>query len=188
MDNIPSLDQCVIDELVELWHTGQLPPDLAAHITKMFGAWGASQGAKFLWQVYKDLKVGERTKYTASSPSEFQRFLAAEYRRSSQTYAMSQEESRPYVSTFVEVAKAPIWAEPVELRPKSKKYEKPYEKPCWNCGSHISSAAANQKRCRECGWFICSECGSCKPHCIMTPVSVVHDEAVDLYLPDFPDE
>jgi hypothetical protein len=81
-----------------------------------------------------------------------------------------------------EMAQATNRVEPVELGRKRAKYENV----CWYCLDSISSTI--QTRCSVCGWYICSNCGSCKRDCNKTYMSVVHDEAVDPFLPDFPDD
>ncbi len=59
-----------------------------------------------------------------------------------------------------------------------------YENHCWHCPSPISSTI--HARCKDCGWYICSECGSCSPNCPQTyyPVNV---EDVDPFL-NMPDD
>ena len=55
------------------------------------------------------------------------------------------------------------------VRYNNKLYERPksdigkklhYEKHCWSCQAKVSSRFCT--RCPYCGWFICSDCGSCR--------------------------
>ena len=34
-----------------------------------------------------------------------------------------------------------------------------YSNHCFKCGSYINSS--KNKRCPSCGWYVCSNCGSC---------------------------
>jgi hypothetical protein len=93
-----------------------------------------------------------------------------------------------------EMAKATTRAELVELGRK-RAYLAPYigipypygdyENHCWNCERRVSSAI--QARCPVCRWYICSSCDSCDHFCNKT-YNPVQDEAVDPFLPDYPDD
>ena len=87
MDEIPSGEQRIIDELVEFWQTRHQPRDLVTHINRLSSSWGSNRGVSFFRQVYEDLRTDKRSWYAVSSASEFQRFLEAEYRHPTQAYA-----------------------------------------------------------------------------------------------------
>lgn len=38
-----------------------------------------------------------------------------------------------------------------------------YKNHCWKCGASINSN--NNRRCSECGWYICNNCGACEYDC-----------------------
>ena len=202
MDNIPLEEQLVIDELVELWQTpSNEPRDLVAHINGLSGPWGSGLGARFVWQVYENLRTGKRNRYSISTASEFKRFLEAKYSQHTQAPAKPSEckedewrAKADFDDLGREMAKAPTRAELIELGRKREKLapytgsKHYYENVCWCCHSDISSTI--HARCPDCRWYICSNCGSCSRDCNNTYKSVVHGEAVDEFVPDpgFPDD
>jgi len=203
LDNIPLEDQLVIDELVEFWQTNDEPRNLTAHIRGTLKQ-GCTSLTWFFAKVRDDLRTDKHSKYTASSVFEFRQFLEVEYRRLYQPCAERQqaeaqakaEKERRARADFdalgKEMAKATTRAELVELGRKREKLapytgnKHVYENVCWCCHSRISSTI--HARCLDCGWYICSSCGSCSHVCNKTYKSVFHDEAVDPFLPDFPDD
>ncbi len=206
MDNIPLEAQLVIDKLVEFWRTRLESSDLITHIDRV--SWGNSTAARFFRHVYEDLRADERSYYPVSSAREFKRFLEVEYRLlpeptaeerkeyERKTREEREENARKTRADFdalgKEIAKATSRAELVELGRKREKLapytgsEYPYQNICWCCHNGISSAI--HARCPYYRWYICGNCGSCEPHCNKTYKSVVRDEAVDSFLPDFPDD
>jgi len=93
-DNIPLEEQRVVDELVVFWQTRYESRDLVTHLDRLSGSWGSGIGASFFQKVYEDLRINERGKYTASSASEFKRFLEAEYNQQAKVYAEHQAQAQ----------------------------------------------------------------------------------------------
>jgi len=170
LSEIPFAEERTINILVaywRLWHTKS--PDLvtpAPSIVELIA--GCKVGNVFFMQVYRDLRSGSSGKYANFTQLDFEKFLEAEYRRPVQ---FSEENQALWLAE-----------EAVELGPKRKKYENV----CWRCHSHISSDEL--KRCSDCGWYICGNCGSCKQDCTRIYTPFVHNGADDVFLPDFPDE
>ena len=52
---------------------------------------------------------------------------------------------------------------PPGRKPSSFTSEEPYYSRCWYCGEPINSR--RNRRCPDCGWFICSRCEACSPDC-----------------------
>jgi hypothetical protein len=63
--------------------------------------------------------------------------------------------------------------------------DKHYENVCWKCHLEISKEIC--EFCSDCGWYICSNCRSCSKGCDKT-YHPFHVEAVDPFLPDYPDD
>ena len=212
MDNTPLKEQLIIDELVEFWQTYNEPRDLYAHICS---AW--SQGYYslhyFFLTVRTDLRADKRSKYAASSAFEFRQFLEVEYHRLYQSGAKLQAEiqakaeaerlaqmkaeSERQAQIRAEfdalgelMAKTTDRKESIVLARK-REYLAPYtgrtfvyENHCWKCKKDISSAI--HARCKDCRWYICSNCASCG--CGYNIFYEYHDEVVDRFFPDFPDD
>lgn len=238
LDNIPFEVQRVIDELVKLWQTHSVPPNLAMHIDKLPSTWGRHIVRNFFRQVYEDLRTDERnsyaafsnalsiirdghpmktyrrSNYAAFSASEFKRLLETEYTQWVQTHAAPQawakadaeaqakaKERDEYVrkvrDEFVALgelmAKTTDRKERIELAQKREDLAQDlakytgfyyvYTNHCWNCQTPISSEI--NARCPGCKLFICNNCGACFCNRTNNPF---HDEAVDLFLPDYPDD
>lgn len=171
-DKIPLEEQQVINELVALWQTRQVPPDLLAHIDGLSGIWGSDPERIFIQRVYENLSTGNRNRYAISSAYEFRRFLEDEYHR--QTNANAQAKAREdserkaredFDALSKEMTKATTRAERVELGRKRAalapytgvSYD--YKTHCWNCHQHISSDVHAQ--CPDCRYYICGSCGQC---------------------------
>jgi hypothetical protein len=187
LDNIPLEDQLVIDELVDFWQTHSEPLNLFEHARSTIRH-RCNSLTFFLLTVRDDLRTDKCSKYPASSGSEFRQFLESEYCRlyqpckeRQQAEAQARTEKEKKVRADIDAAARVIViattpTEPVELGPKRKRYENI----CWRCHTPVTSD--NNKRCRDCGWFICSYCESCKKDCPR------NDEAAYPFLPDFPDD
>jgi hypothetical protein len=170
LSEIPFPERRTINILVaywRLWHSKS--PDRVTPTPTVFELIaGCSVGNAFFIQVYRDLRSGSSGKYANYTELDFKKFLEAEYR---QPLQISEEDQD---LCFAEV--------PIEIGPKHKKYENI----CWRCYSHISSDEL--KRCLECGWYICGNCGSCKRDCNRIYTPFVNNAADGPFLPDFPDE
>jgi hypothetical protein len=169
--------------------------------------------------VFEDLCADKRSKYAALSMSEFELFLRAEYRqqaklhaeRQAQAMAKEREEYERRVLAHEdrvrraraefdalgkEMAKATTRAELVDLERKRADLAQltgdsyKYETVCWGCGGRISSGI--NARCRDCGWYICSNCDACgcgyhKYHGYRKSYGY-HVEADDPFLPNYPND
>jgi hypothetical protein len=211
LDKIPLEEQRVIDGLVGLWQTHYEPRNLITHLDRLSGSWGSGIGASFFRQVYEDLRTNKRGKYTASSASEFKRFLEAEYRQLAKPHTERQAQAIAEYREWYErrakaheeyvrmaraefdalgkqMAKATSRAELIELGRKRADLalhtcdSYDYENVCWCCGGRISSGIHAQ--CKFCKYFICGSCGSCLCNRTYTPVQ---DKAVNPFL-DMPDD
>ena len=168
MNEIPFEVRRVINVLVVFWQMCNNHPDRVGPsrtIDELIDR--CSVGRSFFREIYHDLYSDRRSKYAGFSESEFIQYLEAEYDHT--THAEPVELGRKRA----------------ELAPYSgSKY--PYQNVCWYCHNSISSAI--HARCPDCSWYICSNCGSCSTDCNKIYRPVVHDEVVDPFLPDFPDE
>ena len=193
MSQVPVDEKRVINALVVcwgLWHNKSFDQIIPApSIVELIVR--CRVGNVFFMKVYRDLRLGSSGKYANYTELDFKRFLQTEYRRPVQVsqenpalwLAEAQEDYNRRTraeSDWLEVE--PTWAQSVQLGPKRKKYENV----CWRCHSHISSDEL--KRCSDCGWYICGNCGSCKQDCTRIYTPFVHNGADDVFLPDFPDE
>jgi len=117
--------------------------------------------------------------------------IKAEIERQAQLKAENERLARAKFDALgAEMAKATTRAELAELGRKRAYLAQyivvspgKYEKHCWNCKSHVSSAI--HARCPVCGWYICSSCDACDCNRTYTPV---HDGINDPFLPDYPDD
>ena len=179
MDEIPFEERRVIHALVIFWQTRNEHPDLVRSYPDLLRLIDrCSMGTSFFWQVYHDLCSDRRSEYTASSASEFQRFLEAEYRQPTRAYADRRAQAKAeereeyekraranFVALGKEMVKATTRAELIELGRKRADLAPHtgisyvYENHCWNCKTHISSAI--HARCPKCKLYICGSCGSC---------------------------
>lgn len=210
LDNIPLEEQRVIDELVKLWNTHCEPRDLAMHIDKLPSTWGRHIVRNFFRQVYEDLRTNKRSNYTAFSVSEFKRLLETEYSQRAplgerQVWAKADAEAQAKAKEreeYVRKARADFDALGEEMTKTTDRKElieivrkredlapyigirHPYENVCWKCHRRISSTI--HARCKDCGWYICSSCASCG--CGYYEFYGYHDEAVNPFLPDYPDD
>lgn len=107
MNEIPFEERRIIRELVELWQTHHEPRGLATHINRLptYTAWGSGIGTSFFRQVYKDLCNDRRSSYIASSASEFERFLEAEYQQRAQKHAEPQAQAKAQAERLAQVEK-----------------------------------------------------------------------------------
>lgn len=212
MDTITLKEQLIIDELVEFWQTHNEPRDLFAHIcdATLQGFYSLNY---FLLTVRTDLRTDKRSKYAASSAFEFRQFLEVEYRRLYQSCAerLAEAQAKAEAERLAQMKaenerQAQIRADfdaLGELMAKTSDRKESmvlarkredlapytgrifvYENHCWKCKKDISSAI--HARCKVCGWYICSTCASCG--CGYKEFYGYHDEAVDPFLPDFPDD
>jgi len=94
LNKIPLEERRIIDELVDFWQTRYEPRDLITHLDRLSSSWGSGAGASFFRQVYEDVRSGKRSKYTASSASEFKQFLEIEYSRQVQIHVEHKAQAK----------------------------------------------------------------------------------------------
>jgi len=141
MNEIPFEVRRVINVLVVFWQMCNNHPDRVGPsrtIDELIDR--CSVGRSFSREIYHDLYSDRRSKYAGFSKSDFIRYLEAEY-------------NQPTYEEPVDLG----W-EQADLAPHTS-VSHFYERHCWNCKGHISSAIC--ARCSVCGFFICSSCSSC---------------------------
>lgn len=175
MDNIPSEDQLVINELVEFWQTHNEPHKLTAHIRGTLKQ-GCTSLTSFFAKVRDDLRADKHSTYAASSASEFRAFLGAEYHR---LYNPCVERQKANAQAKVEAGMdIDAFHQDWVVFPVSRPIRKIRETVCWRCHSPLSSGEHEQ--CSDCKGLICDTCGACHRSCIKMNSGSL--------LPDFPDE
>jgi hypothetical protein len=201
MDKIPFEERRVIHALIVFWqctrfsHLNQVRP--SPRILGLIDR--CSIGIDFFRQVYSDLCSDKRIKFVGFSESEFKQFLETEYNQpfiEQQVQAIAEEREvqerrarADFVALGEEMVKATTRTERVELGRKRAnlvpytRIRHNYESHCWNCKMPISSSIHAQ--CPDCTYYICSNCDACFCN---RAYNTFHDEAVDPFLPDYPDD
>jgi hypothetical protein len=141
MNELPFEVRRVINVLVLFWKMCNNQPDRVGPsqpIDELIDR--CSVGRSFFRKMYHDLYSDRRSKYAGFSESEFIQYLETEYNHTTRAEPVELGRQRADLAPHTGVSQV-------------------YERHCWNCKGHISSAIC--ARCSVCGFYICSSCGSC---------------------------